>query len=266
MKRTVSFDLDGVIMQNPFAAGVRPIIYAHIRKSPTLAGLPPDEAERRISRAVRESWGRRMAAGDFVGAYDWDEIYGGVSRAFGGEPVPDVAALVRVSCREKRAFALLPGAKAGLEKLRAEGFRLVAASNGYRAYQQPVLEALNLTCLFDAVLTPDTVGYAKPDPRFFAAIPDLFAHVGDTLVHDVLGANAAGVMAVWLEATLPARFRALPPRERNQAEGFSDYLADALAQTPYLEYHPEASMRNCFPEAVVVDVLEAAEVMVERFC
>lgn len=55
------------------------------------------------------------------------------------------------------------------------------------------------------VVTTDTIGVGKPDPRLFAAACDLIdveAHatvcVGDTLAADVLGARAAGMRAAWL--------------------------------------------------------------------
>ena len=71
-------------------------------------------------------------------------------------------------------------------------------SNGFAAYQEPVLEALGLLGYFDAVITPERAGAAKPEPQIFAAAGRLDLFVGDTLVHDILGANQAGVPSAWL--------------------------------------------------------------------
>lgn len=55
------------------------------------------------------------------------------------------------------------------------------------------------------VVTTDTIGVGKPDPRLFAAACDLIdvpapetVCVGDTLSADVLGARGAGLRAAWL--------------------------------------------------------------------
>jgi HAD superfamily hydrolase (TIGR01549 family) len=260
---TVSFDLDGVIMQNPFAAGIGPHMRAHIRRGRELLATEPAEADQHIDQAVRECWGERMARGDFVAAYNWDEIYSEVSRRFGGESAPDVAKLVEESCRQDGMIALLPGAKEGLNALQKQGVRMVALTNGYHPYQWPVLEALGIAEFFADVVTPDVTGYAKPDPRLFQSIPDLVAHVGDTLLHDVVGANLAGVTSVWLDADLPEYLRMQPITKRVEAEEFRTYLEERYATAPYREYHPEATLGYAFPNIVVTDMHEAAQVLLD---
>ncbi len=46
MRGTISFDLDGVVMQNPFAKGVTPQVREHIRRGLRLKDLVPAEANR----------------------------------------------------------------------------------------------------------------------------------------------------------------------------------------------------------------------------
>ena len=262
---TVSFDLDGVVMKNPFEKGVLPHILRHLRRSPALCTLPEEEADRRANTAIREAWGRHAAAGEFVSCYDWDAIYQEVSHRFGGEPTPDVSQLVRTYCGVEGTIWLLPGARSGLERLNAAGLRVVAVTNGYHAYQWPVLEALGVSHLFAAVYTPEAVGYAKPDPRLFRKVPGLAAHVGDNLIHDVLGANLAGVRSVWLKHELPGALAARPLHDRTQAPEFAEYLSAALQASPYLQYHPEATFERAGPDAVVCDVDEAATVLLDWY-
>jgi putative hydrolase of the HAD superfamily len=57
----------------------------------------------------------------------------------------------------------------------------------------------------DAVIISGEVGVAKPDPAIFflaaerlGVVPQDAWHVGDSLSHDVEGAQAAGIPAVWL--------------------------------------------------------------------
>ncbi len=258
---TVSFDLDGVLMQNPFLRGVFPHARRHMRSSARLRDLAPAEADALVDQAVREAWSERMLAGEFVDAYDWDAIYRDVSDAFGVPPVGDVAELVARYCREPGVITLLPGAEEALHLLRKAGHRLIAITNGHYAYQWPVLEALGIAHSFDEVLTPDRVGYAKPDPRVFERAGST-VHVGDTLLHDVLGPRLAGVTSIWVHAGLPEAIRAIPVRERTADAGFGQYLQQVLESVPFRRFHPEADLANCTPEFVVADALEAALVIV----
>lgn len=257
----VSFDLDGVIMRGPFARAIQPRVRAHFAATPGLAHLAEEEAGRRSAAAVREAHCRRLAAGDLVGAWDWDAIYTEVARGFGGSPIPDLSGWVREGCLVPDSIALLPGAQAALQRLRAAGLGVVAITNGYRAYQWPVLEHLGVADLFEDVLTPEVAGYAKPDPRIFAACPGLVAHVGDTLLHDVLGANLAGLASIWLDDALPPHLAALPTGERVASASFQPYLAERLEADRYRPFHPEGSLERCTPTAVVRDADEAASLV-----
>ncbi|HEX7003856.1 MAG TPA: HAD family hydrolase [Trueperaceae bacterium] len=266
-RQTISLDLDGVIIQNPFYKGVLPRIRAHLREAPGLSGLEPEEALRRINDAISEEWKARMARGEFVSAYDWDSIYGAVALSLGAAPVPDVAGIVEECCGQEGMIALLPGAREGLEALRDAGFRLAAATNGYHPYQWPVLEALGIAELFDTVLSPDRVGFAKPDARFFAGVPGLVAHVGDTLEHDVLGARRAGVVSVWLAAELPESLRAVPLDERVGRPEFEPFLEESLEKALYRHFHGDARAEEYRPDYVVWgagEFVRLAEVLLAR--
>ncbi|MEJ7653579.1 MAG: HAD family hydrolase [Chloroflexia bacterium] len=160
----VSFDLDGVIMQNPFDKGVTPHILGCLRASRDLLGLPVEEADRRGRTAIREAWGRRAASGEFVSCYDWDGIYEEVSRGFGGAPTPDVSELVRAYCEVDGMISLLPGARSGLERLRAAGLRVVAITNG----STPTVAGASIArCGGVPGRRAGGRRFAKPDPGLF---------------------------------------------------------------------------------------------------
>jgi FMN phosphatase YigB (HAD superfamily) len=259
----VSFDLDGVIMRGPFVTSVRPRVWAHLSQSSGLAHLAAEDRERHIWQAVRGEHDRRLSERDHVGAWNWQSIYDDVSRGIGGEPVPDLATIVREACQIDSAVMLLPGAASGLQRLADAGARIVAITNGYYAYQWPVLEVLGVANLFEAVITPDVAGFAKPDPRIFGLVPGLIGHVGDLLLHDVLGANLAGIQSIWIDPELPEAFRGWSPAERTRVEGFDEYVAASLDTSRYRRFHPEATPRLCMPTAVVRDVDEAATVLLD---
>lgn len=249
-------------MRNPFSRCLRPRLLALARSSPALRGLATEDADRLMETEVESGWQRRMRSGDWVAAYDWDAIYGDALRAFGYRDRFDVAACVRDCCGVEDAIAALPGAQATLAALKERGFRLVVVTNGFAAYQEPVLDALGLLAYFDTVITPDRAGFAKPQAGIFQAAGPLDLFVGDTLVHDVLGAKEAGATAVWLTPDLPEAFRALAPRERAAHPGIGEGVAAALEASPYTAFHPEATVETCLPDAVVTHLAEVVELAV----
>jgi putative hydrolase of the HAD superfamily len=99
-------------------------------------------------------------------------------------------------------FRAYPEVPAVLERLRAAGARLAVVSN-WDVSLHDVLERTGLRALVDAVVISAELGAAKPDPAIFrAALERLGAtagealHVGDSMEHDIAGAQAAGLDAV----------------------------------------------------------------------
>ena len=83
--------------------------------------------------------------------------------------------------------------------------RIAVVTNNTVAEQEEKLATFGFAPHVDALVTSEAVGAAKPDPRIFRAALDRVcceAHevvmVGDAWHADVLGANAVGIRAVWL--------------------------------------------------------------------
>ena len=81
-------------------------------------------------------------------------------------------------------------------------------TNGASDTQRDKLRALGIENWFDSVLISGEVGLAKPDSAIFelalgrlAVEKEAVWHVGDSLMTDVTGANAAGLTSVWLNRT-----------------------------------------------------------------
>jgi putative hydrolase of the HAD superfamily len=93
---------------------------------------------------------------------------------------------------------------AGLQRLRRAGYKFGIATNG-GARQIDKIEACGLDRLVDACCVSRVVGYAKPDPRLFAAVAqrsggslDRAWVVGDRPSTDIAGALAIGARSVWI--------------------------------------------------------------------
>lgn len=251
----VSFDLDGVLIENPFRTCVVPQIAKVLRSSPRLATLPDREADAYLGAAIREAWRERQRSGAWAPGYDWDAIYGGLARELGAPSPPDVAELVARCCDRPGTIRLLDGAADGLDRLAAGGVRLVAMTNGFARYQVPVLRALGVLERFEAVLAPDTLGTAKPDPGVFDGLDGLVAHVGDTQSHDVAAANAAGIRSVWI----PQRPSARAALGGTPLDALDDATWNrAWAADPYAELYPQLTSKDGRAHAAASTPSEAA--------
>jgi putative hydrolase of the HAD superfamily len=103
----------------------------------------------------------------------------------------------------RAAWRLHDDALAALEGL--SGYRLGIITNGVTHFQQPKLDALDISRFFEQVVTSGDFGAVKPDPSIFlhacavfGVAPAEAAYVGDRLNTDAIGAAAAGLTGVWL--------------------------------------------------------------------
>ncbi len=95
-----------------------------------------------------------------------------------------------------------PGIIALLDKARSQGLALAVCTNKLESLSRQLLDELNLSDYFGAVIGPDTLGIAKPDPApLMAALerigsaPDRAVMIGDSAT-DINTAKAAGVVSV----------------------------------------------------------------------
>ncbi len=98
----------------------------------------------------------------------------------------------------------LPGARATLEILKARGIKLGVCTNKPQAPSEALLEAVDLRCLFDAVLGGDRVARRKPDPAHLQALltqigvaPREAVMIGDSR-NDLEAARGLGMPVVLL--------------------------------------------------------------------
>lgn len=101
---------------------------------------------------------------------------------------------------------LVSGAKETLEALHAKGYRLFAASNSFGHLQRSRLVQAGVLHLFEDTYISMDIGYDKPDVRFYEEAlrrcelaPQDVLMVGDSMTTDILGAQAAGLNAVYFD-------------------------------------------------------------------
>jgi putative hydrolase of the HAD superfamily len=100
-----------------------------------------------------------------------------------------------------------PETRAVLGLLRDCGeHRLELLTNGLPCLQREKIHGAGLEAYFDAVCVSGDVGVGKPDPRPFRLLLEQLespaqraSMVGDNPERDILGAQAAGVTAIWID-------------------------------------------------------------------
>lgn len=83
-------------------------------------------------------------------------------------------------------------------------YKLYAASNSVYKRQVSRLKKANLYNFFDGIFVSDTLGYEKPDGKFFEKIIDQIDFnknevimIGDSLKSDIVGAKNAQIKSIW---------------------------------------------------------------------
>ena len=106
----------------------------------------------------------------------------------------------------RAAQRLFPDVPDLLDEATRRGLPVALLTNSAHAPTRVKLEALGLVERFEVVVTTDTLGFGKPDPRVYREAcrqvgidPGDVVCVGDSLEWDVLGALDAGLRAIWLD-------------------------------------------------------------------
>ena len=210
---TLAFDLDGTLVETaPDLIGALNVVLGERGLPP----LPVGSARSLVGRGARAMLERGFAAA--------------------GEPLEEAAVGGLVTrfievyrgriASESRPF---PNLLQALDELARAGARLVVCTNKRTDLSVALLDALELTGRFAAVVGADAAPAAKPDPRHFLAAveaaggdPARALMVGDSL-NDVAAAKAAGAPVV----VVSFGYTDTPPGELG-----GDALIDDFAELP----------------------------------
>jgi phosphoglycolate phosphatase len=220
----IAFDLDGTLVETaPDLLGALNSVLAE----QDLAPLPADGARHLIGRGARALLVRGFAAS----GRSLDEA----------AATPLVARFIEIYrnriAQESRPY---PGCVEALDTLRDRGARLVVCTNKLTSLSTALLDALDLSDRFVAIIGADAAPAPKPDPRHVlhavaagGGSPDRAVMVGDSL-NDVASARAAGVASI----VFPFGYTDIPAAElgADHVIGHYDELVgtiQTLLQTPH---------------------------------
>ncbi|HEU5013751.1 MAG TPA: HAD-IA family hydrolase [Roseiflexaceae bacterium] len=142
-----------------------------------------------------------------------------------GDTLVDEATEIKDAGEATQRAALIPGADELLRELARRGYRLALVADGPPATFANALAQHRLYDYFDAFAISGDLGCLKPDRRNFihalaqlGIAPDEYGRVvmvGNNLAADIKGANALGMISVWLDwsprrAKIPADATEVP--------------------------------------------------------
>ena len=100
---------------------------------------------------------------------------------------------------ERQKVTFYPDALPALERL-SKRFRLGVISNGFAS-----VETIGIAHHFETVVSAHEVGISKPDPQIYQACiermglaPERMLYVGDDPANDIIGPQAVGLKAAWI--------------------------------------------------------------------
>jgi len=179
---TIVFDLDGTLVDTA------PDLLRALNATMDLEGLPEvqlDDVRHLIGRGARVTIERAAALSSVTYA---DEKLDELTQAFVGFYREDIAG-------GSRPF---PGVEAALDELSGLGAKLSVCTNKRTGLSQQLLDALNISDRFEAIVGADSVPERKPHPDHFRAAVlrasgdvSRAVMIGDTTI-DVATARAAG--------------------------------------------------------------------------
>lgn len=125
-----------------------------------------------------------------------------------GDTLVDEATEVKDEHEVTQTADLIPGAAQMVRDLKQRGYRLALVADGPTGTFRNVLTHYDLYGLFDALAISQEVGAEKPDARMFRCALDQLkiaendydrvVMVGNHLSRDIKGANALGLISVWM--------------------------------------------------------------------
>lgn len=191
--------------------------YAEAAKELGVAASP-EELGRRFRSVFERERDTARAAGRLAYGRDahgarvfWRRVVGEVFRTSSGTPqqLETLFEALYGYFARPEAWEVYADTRPLLEAARARGLPVVAVSN-WDARLPAILATVELAPWLTEVVGSFAIGAEKPDPRIFeAAIKTLpgapersrILHIGDSLLEDVRGAEAAGLRALHLDRT-----------------------------------------------------------------
>jgi putative hydrolase of the HAD superfamily len=136
----------------------------------------------------------------------WRHYDAALLRRLGADPRPEVLEDIQSAFERQVWLEALPNAHEVVRAVTGAGIRAALLTNATYGMLRDA-DRLGFSPLFESVFLSQRMGLSKPDPRIFTQAlramgvgPSRTWMVGDNPKHDIDGARAAGIHAVWVPA------------------------------------------------------------------
>lgn len=208
--RTIFFDAGFTLLrQNPSTPEICQRICEQLGLHVQLDALQQrmsdaDDFFYRQSRKRRHLWDNEETINTF-----WIDYYMNFLRPFVEEPneplLYELARRINMEFDLHTSWQIYPDVEPTLEVLRAHNYTLGVISDWGISLGR-ILHEHHLNSYFDCLLVSALTRHAKPSPSLYElalqranSIPDFTLHIGDSYIHDVLGARSVGITPILLD-------------------------------------------------------------------
>ncbi len=225
----LGFDMDGVLVRGPFRPYIFPWIVNYFIKN----GVPLSQED--ITREIIEEHRKRLGRSKrFVYPFDWDDIVKKIAKKYGIEFKEDIAKWVEEAVKREDAVYVYPDVIPTLKELnKRKNLVMIVITNGYVAYQLPVLKSKNLHKYFKEIYTNDIIGYGKPIKEYLEKTlmkekGERHLYVGDWLYFDMIPTKRVGAEFIWIyRFEVPKNLKDLSPWKRVKHPDFTEFYKSA---------------------------------------
>ncbi len=247
----VVLDIDGVILRrNPVSYVIRSIL-AEVAFS---RGLCFDY----LYYLFSEEFKARVRCGRFIEAFNFQLLLENLLGRLGVRDIPLIENLINECLKPP----FLEVYKDAIKFLKEADCVKLALTNGLSKFQIPILEASDVARYFADILTPDIIGFAKPDERVYKYLIGKFHNdnivvVGDRLFFDISVAHKLGLTSILVARRMPEYLNKIPWSARGESRDMKVFLNKI--------YRTEASRYGYFdyiePNYVIKTLYELPEII-----
>jgi len=264
-KLLVTFDLDGVLIKNPFRDGVFPEVGEILKKQfIDIHGFTPPNLKKDIIHDIFNEFRENLKSNKPYLAYDWDRVIQKVASNMGCPGNIDIADLVKKYCKFPYIYAYKEVDKVLDWLKQRKDCRLAVITNGYYIYQYPVLKTLGLDKYFEEIIVPEIIKNVKPGRDMFLKVyknDDIWYHIGDSLLQDVYGANRIGIKSIWIQRDMPKGLTKLNPSERIKSKEGYMFFKGKLDKELQLK-DIKSNDKEIMPEYIISSLQELKKVII----
>ncbi|MBE6732948.1 MAG: noncanonical pyrimidine nucleotidase, YjjG family [Ruminococcaceae bacterium] len=195
---TIYFDLDNTLLD--FSKSE----YNAIRKLLSIHNLPVSDEIAEVYSKINQTFWEAFERGDIKK----EEIFAGrfkkLLEHLGEERDAEVMAKDYFKCLSE-GHDLIDGAEEILNRLKTQGYKLYATTNGVASTQYRRIKESGLEPLFDGIFVSEKIGHQKPSREYFDCVlqgtpekdKSKILIIGDSQSSDILGGVNSGIDTCW---------------------------------------------------------------------